>query len=467
MFEVVAQCDKTGGKLSVPKDYSQPLEGKDSGMIGKTRREGVALRARNVRPPRLKVEGWESPHGYIRTNKAQSSAMCVPLKLGAEVEWVLDCESTQVDGFLQPDEDAMVKLVKEIERTIRLWFESRLSNALLNRVDHGVVVVDEHQRIERLNAAARKLLGGGPLKGHLLADFAGNEAAQRVLASSSGLPASGREITLRNASGRECRVLASAREPEDAFSRRIWLFSDLAEYQWLLDLDHMRETVQEVAAQTRGPLLLANALVSQAQRLLSSGDAGRLAQDILQRATRSLNKTDITYERLASSLEVIKEPHRETQLGSFSVPLALSTLVRLLPEEDKDALKLDVPARLPAIRANSERMALALRSVVGYLLSIRSPDAGIELRAWKDEDGVSLSAAIKMQAAPPGDGAWALSPFVALTEQAAIAAGRALTAATRIVASHGGTLSYHVAANGLEVRIEGLPVSTKSRRASQ
>jgi hypothetical protein len=200
-----------------------------------------------------------------------------PGELGHEVEWILDCESTQVDGFSQPDEDAIVALVKEIERTIRLWFESRLSNSLLNRVDQGVVVVNEHQHIERLNIAARQLLGGGPLVGRPLAGFAATDAGRQVLAFPSGLPASGLEITMRSTGGREYRVLASAREPEDAFNRRIWLFRDLAERQWIADLDHVRETVQDVAAQTRGPLLLANALVGQAWRLVSSGDAGRLA----------------------------------------------------------------------------------------------------------------------------------------------------------------------------------------------
>ena len=348
-FEVVAQYDATGGKLSVNADYSQSLE---SGMIGKTRREGVALRARNVRPPHPEPEGWESPHGYIRTNEAQSSAMCVPVKLGREVEWILDCESTQIDGFLQPDEDAIVSLVQDIERTIRLWFESRLNNALLNRVDQGVVVVDERQRIERLNAAASQLLGGEPLVGRLLADFAADEAARQVLASPSGLPASGLRIKLRSEGGRENPVLASARVPEDAFNRRIWLFSDLDATQWVVDLDHMQQTVKEVAAQTRGPLLLANTLVRQAaERLVSSGAAGQLAKNMLERATRSLNRTDITYERLASSLEVIREPQRETRVEPFSMHSALSVLTKSLPAEDEAAVKLNVPPGLPPIQA--------------------------------------------------------------------------------------------------------------------
>jgi hypothetical protein len=339
---------------------------------------------------------------------------------------------------------------QDIERTIRLWFESRLNNALLNRVDQGVVVVDEHQRIERLNAAARELLGGGPLVGRALADFAGDDAARQVLSSPVGLPASGLRIKLRSEGGRGNLVLASARVPEDTFNRRIWLFSDLAAKQWIADLNHMQEVVQDVAAETRGPLLLANALVRQAGHLISSGAAGQIAKDILERATRSLNKTDITYERLASSLDAIKEPQRETRIEPFSVRSALGALTQSLPAEDEAALKLDMPPGLPSIRADSERMVFALRSIVGYLLSIRSPDANVELQAWMDGAGVSLRAAIKTQPRPPIEAASAQPPTVAgAAEQAAMAAERALTAAKKIVESHGGKLFHRVGADGL------------------
>jgi PAS domain-containing protein len=425
-------------------------------MIGQARRTGVALRARNVRPPRPKPQHWKSPHNYIRNNKAQASAMCVPVMLGREVEWVLDCESTQVDGFMQPDEDAIVALVGEIERTIRLWFESRLNNALLNRVDQGVIVVNEHHRIERLNSAASRLLGCDMAVGLPLAGFVRDEAAQKLLGSRINLPASGVQLTLRGADGRDRFVLASAREPEDTFHRRIWLFSDLADSQWIADLSHVRQTVQDVAAQTRGPLLLANALVRQARHLVSNSDAGRLAYDVLERATRSLNKTDITYERLASSLEAISEPQRKTRLAPFSVASALTILRHTLPAEDDAALKLNVPDNLPAIRADAERMAFALRSIIGYLLSVRAPNAQVAFRAWTAHSGgISLRASLEAGSAP-------IEPALtqASSSDQAHYVGQVLTAARTIVESHGGRLLCRATVDGLEVNVEDLPSST-------
>ena len=308
-FEVVAQYDATGGKLSVRDDYTQPL---DCGMLGHTRRERKALRAPDVRPPRPRPKGWRPPYDYIRSNRAQASAMCVPVCLDGKVEWVLDCESTLVNSFLQPDEDAIVALVRDIERTIRLWFESRLNKALLDWVDQGVVVVDERQRIERLNDAAARILGDTASRGGKLADFAADQETRRLLDEPSGLPGEGMRLALRQANGQTRIVQASARAPEDTFSRRIWLLNEIAQERWGVVLDEMRQTVQAVAAQTRGPLLLCGALLRQAQRAVDNGDVQSLASGILERAARTLAKTDITYERLASSLEAINEPQRES-----------------------------------------------------------------------------------------------------------------------------------------------------------
>jgi hypothetical protein len=201
---------------------------------------------------------------------------------------------------------------------------------------------------------------------------------------------------------------------------------------------------------------------------VSSGAAGHLtkAKDSLERATRSLNKTDITYERLACSLEVIREPQRETKVKPFSMGSALGALTQSLPAEDKAALKLHLPPRLPPIQADSERMTFALRSIIGYLFSIRSPDAKVELRVWMEGAGVSLRAAVRTQIGPPTDPASARAPITAPAEQAAMGVERALTAAKKIVESHGGNLFYGVSADGLEVRLEKLPASAGSGMTS-
>jgi len=369
------------------------------------------------------------------------------------VEWVLDCESTKVNAFQQPDEDTIVALVRDIERTIRLWFESRLNLALLNWVDQGVIVVDENQKIERLNDAAVRILGGGiALRGHELKEFAGDDATKRLLGEPSCLPAQGMRLVMGERRGPTRSVQASVRAPEDTFGRRIWLLNEIEQEKWGIILNEMRQTVQTVAAQTRGPLLLCGALLRQAQQLVAHSDVQAVAGEVLDRAARSLARTDITYERLASSLEAIEKPQREGRLAPLSMRTALEDWLAGLPKQDQQHISLDgVPASLPSIQVDSGRMAFALRTIVGYLLAIRAPGAQIDLCAWIENKQISFKATLRSEHIQVGDDHPA-APLYDGIEQA-------LTPARTIIERHGGHLLHQVTKDGLEVQISALPVS--------
>ena len=176
-----------------------------------------------------------------------------------------------------------------------------------------------------------------------------------------------------------------------------------------------------------------------------------LSSGILDRAARTLAKTDITYERLASSLEAISEPQRQTKLGPLSLQSVLQDFVNTLPKHDEYSLVLDVPADLPPVRADSERMAFALRSIVSYLLAIRAPDAQVDVRAWIEGERVSLSATLRSQSSRGSSDGPAV-PFSDGAEQA-------LTAARTIIEGHGGHLSQSATDDGLEVHVASLPAS--------
>jgi putative methionine-R-sulfoxide reductase with GAF domain len=151
-FEVLAEYDRDG-KLGLDSGYTQAL---DQGMLSHVLREGRALTVQDVR-------GQPPPYDYISTKSAQASAMCLPIRLGhkqdSQIEWILDLESSQLNTFPRPEQQALEEIVAEIERSLQSWFEARLCTALLNLVEQGVVVLGENTRIERANAAARQLLG--------------------------------------------------------------------------------------------------------------------------------------------------------------------------------------------------------------------------------------------------------------------------------------------------------------------
>jgi GAF domain-containing protein len=151
-FEVAAEHD-AHGDLKVSAGYEQDLT---AGMLGRTLKERYPLYVPDVTKK-------PAPHGYIRVTPSQASALTFPIKMGpdsnAEIEWILDLESSQFDAFPYPEQELLRRTVVEVERAVALWFEARLAAALLNAVGQGL----------SSSAAARASNGPTPPRGNCLA----------------------------------------------------------------------------------------------------------------------------------------------------------------------------------------------------------------------------------------------------------------------------------------------------------
>jgi putative methionine-R-sulfoxide reductase with GAF domain len=270
-FELVQQHNASTKRLLVTEGYTQAF---DAGVLGRVLKSG--------RPIRVEDTSEGRKHGYIQIAPDARSCLCYPIVLDNETEWILDCESSEVGAFQYPDELELGALIREAQNTIALWFETRLNRALIENVEQGVIVVNQANRITRLNALASQLLGASPSRsvgaasagknivdgsdscvwGKDLKAFGADEEAKAVLASGH---VAEKPLRLRGADGVERYGVASSRDAEDAFNRRIWRLTDPKGWDWVTALEYMRVTVQGVAQQTRGPLLLANALVAKAR----------------------------------------------------------------------------------------------------------------------------------------------------------------------------------------------------------
>ena len=333
-FEVVAEYEVPGAGLSVGCEYFMGL---DEGMLGSTRRMGRTLRTGDVRPPKNAPADWKPPFNYKRTLNAQVSAMCVPVRLGDEVEWILDCEFSQEEAFQQPDQDNIEALVSGIEKTVALWFESRLNRALLDSMSQGVVVVDEQHRIERLNNAAERMLGktGRCAIGCHLPEFGAQEKDRDLLASSNTQGSSGEHLQLTGAGGQEINVIARSLEPANTFNRRIWLLDDLAEPQWIANLEDANGRAMRRGTDPwptdAGPGIVA----ARAQRFVAGAGLPGQARDLIDRSLRSLARTDLTYERLVAASAIEDEPVRQSRRMPFDLAAAVTQIVGELIAPDE------------------------------------------------------------------------------------------------------------------------------------
>jgi PAS domain-containing protein len=372
-FEVVAEYDAVGNLL-LPPDYAQTIK---EGMLGHVLRDRRELYAPNVRVK-------PAPFDYITSRDARASALCLPIRLGqeqdAEIEWILNLESSQLDAFPRPEQELLKTIVREFERSLQLWFEARLSAALLNLVEQGVVVLGEGTRIERANVAARRLLGlpkdmklpsDGPFCD--LESFAADRTTRELIIDGKASTA-GAYLRLTGPDGIERRALAGASYRDETFHRRVWLLTDVEQTEWIGGLRYMETAVRTVAAQAHGSLALAGVLVRKVRAGLNSESSD---YSLLDRVARNLAKADLPYERIAWIHDILVEPVRRN--GVLNLATELRQFRDSLPKDDALAIKLQFDEDNVVVKGDPERLSFALRSLLGHLLAVRTPEAQVQI----------------------------------------------------------------------------------------
>lgn len=392
VFQLLDQHNASDKKLA-PRDsnYAQPL---NAGVLGLVLKTG--------RPVGVQDTHKGQRHGYLQISDDARSCLCFPITLENEVEWILDCESSEVGAFQYPDEQELGSLVKEVQKSMALWFETGLSRELLENVGQGVVVVDQTNRIIRLNTVAAEMLGASKsstavpneeaddqdfstewtVRYKELSKFGSDRKARAVLMRNE---VSETSILLRGENGRVRRLAVSSVQTRGMFGRRIWRLTDTTNWNWVTGLEYMRATVQSVAQQTRGSLLLADLLLAKA-RDLSDGNA--TVQGLLSKIRSNLSKAEITYERLAAD--------REAKRTTAPTPSALDLMNFVerfkneLPSIEKEALNDNHKNDSFLAWADANHIRFSVHSSLGFLLAIRRPSSRILIRITGGAGKVTL-----------------------------------------------------------------------------
>lgn len=467
LFEVTAQYNPSKN-LTIDLDYHQKLS---EGMLGQVLEQNCALYAPNVRtePP---------PYNYKTTNLSQASAMCLPIRMGrkaeANIEWILDLESSQFDAFPPPEQIVLKSIVAEVDRSVHLWFEARLGNALLNLVDQGVVVLGEETRIERANAAARRLLGlpmDIDLQAHEafadLESFGADDATRAIIRDGQASRA-GAHLRLKGPDGIERRALAGSSYHDAAFNRRVWLLGDAEQKEWVGSLRYMEAAVRTVSAQSHGHLRLASALL---RNVLTQIGTGSDAHKLIDRAIRSIDLADLPYERIGSVYDVMQTPLRATSLLVLDLASTIRVFMNSRPPNDVEMVELTLPGSL-IVKADPPRLSFALRSLLGYLLAFQLPE--MRLRVSLSRSANSADIDIRLIGVPsnliarlesPSGTEWAsTSDKIAYAEARAVAAAaHGLEAVKTVVEAHGAKLHQDFEHDGaVHFVISGLQLTSES-----
>jgi hypothetical protein len=132
--------------------------------------------------------------------------------------------------------------------------------------------------------------------------------------------------------------------------------------------------VNDVAQQTRGPLMLASSLLQKAAKKFARERFRDDVEGVVSRTLAEIGKADITFERLAEGLGAIKQPVRERV--RVDLRACLADIVTGLPARDQLHINYPEPGSPLIVVGDPGRLRFAFRSILGYLLRRRSDDDG-------------------------------------------------------------------------------------------
>ena len=246
---------------------------------------------------------------------------------------MLSIESSMKNAFQGPDMLALSDLLAQCEELLRVRWMKAVRLCLLDTVEQAVVIVDRAGHLRLTNGWADALFGrpASALLGERLAAFGADDPDRRLLGSTT--PVAQVRLTLCIDAAVRVPTLASQRPLNDDYGHCLWLFTDLRQEAQQSNLSYLEETVNEVALHVRLPLLTAKSLL---RKTISTSKVAGVA-DTVNAALRQLDKADLTYERLASTLAIRQEPDRPRQL--FDALDALKDAIFDLPREDFDSVR--------------------------------------------------------------------------------------------------------------------------------
>lgn len=447
-YEIVTQ-HSLAPEYALPAGYLQPIE---RGMLGQTLRRRQLLSLDDVGDPADPRNDYTGPPRPLR------SAMTVPIRLNGRIRWLLDVESSVSHAFKGPDADDLLEIIASLEEGLDQHLLRQTKQSLMAETEQAVVFVGREGSIIEMNRIAADMLGTEPgrcLEGEtpvsITAFALPDDAAAHALLSSDANVRRER-IELRGAGGQPRSVLATRTDLDPSLDMAIWFFTDIADMKWARDMRFLRETVAEIADQTRTSLALACSLTTQTALLHEDAARGEQPEAIVtrahalsQRIVAEIGKADITFERLASASEARRQAppeHARTALHEL-----LTKVIAAFPQRDQGRiapLGQAGTAGGPMVRADAEALSTAFRSMLAYLLRCRSDDALVEIDISDDPDGCTVRLGLSAEQAWDTDPRTHAVPDDALlnAERAAHdGAGLAIAQIVRTMQAHGGTLT--------------------------
>ena len=199
-------------------------------------------------------------------------------------------ESSVSHAFKGPDIDDLLQIIASLEEGLAQHLLNQTKQSLMAETEQAVVFVGREGAVIEMNRVATDMLGAEPRRGRSLDEapaitdyaIAGDEATLGIL--TAPFTVKRERIELLDSTGQPRSVLATRTDLDPSLDMSIWFFTDIADLGWARDLRYLRETVAEVARQTRTSLSLACSLTSQTVLLHEDARQGMPAEEVAAQA---------------------------------------------------------------------------------------------------------------------------------------------------------------------------------------
>ena len=374
-FHLLSQ--RTSKAFRIPKDYTQPI---DRGVLGMVYRTKKPVNIGNV-----KDEAYRDV--YKPTITQTHSELCIPIESG-ELFWLLNIEDSREDAFSKDEELDLMRLIKEVIVFLeRSWLRKFLEAALLSTSD-AVWVTDNQGRINRINPAAKDLLGyqESELVGSNLADIFRDPGIAKRMIDKKKEP--NLKIGLRTREGKFVNVLLSKFKLQEYFATNVYIAKDLSAQERLEELEYLGKMYYEIATQTQTPLMLISGWLERLGRQNDDEDT----KAVVDRSLRQLRKIELTYDRLSF---YDKEKISEPDFPNHKILCSFEEVWRIvegdLPQNELDRIEIELECEGPLIEGDLFQLSFCFETILSYLMRFLPQDQKVYVHVYTMADQLHVN----------------------------------------------------------------------------
>lgn len=360
-IRLIAQQTRQPGLLS-----DRLVLGIDKGIVGEVHRTGQPVRVANIETDPV------YKHIFVAHRKTIThSELCVPI--GASAQWLINVEDEKTDAFCPEDESSLKKVATSLEALLRRTLDYNYRAAVVKNAKDAILLVDSDNIVVEANDAAAGLLRR-PVDAMVARPIAelldGSDHAELLLQDESF---DNHCAWMRRSDGKTVRVLLSvARLPDDS-PGRVFIASDLSQYERSDELEMARDLFREITGQVKTPMSLA---ISWLRRF--SQQTGQIGNDLPDKVLHQLQKAELTLDRMLL-IERNGEPSQR-----FPSLLELNEVVERslqdLPERERQSIGLVSQAPNAMVHVDAFELRYCVLTVLTYLLRLAVHASRIELR---------------------------------------------------------------------------------------